>query len=171
MRLVRAFLLLCTLILSDISSYSVNTPQSDIFKFKLLNQQNKVVTENSFKGKVTILNFGTLDSEASLKEKILLERFLKENHDLDINFIPIIIGNSKDVNSFVNMNKFSYDFYTDPNNDLKKRLDVNIIPSTYILNEKGVLVYKHVGILDFNELKRILELLNGIYTEGMYGIL
>lgn len=171
MRVIRTYIMLALFSLFQISSFSMNSRQPEEFKFRLLNHSNKPVTEQNFSGKITLLNFGTLDSEASLKEKILLERFLNENNQLDINFVPIIIGNSKEISDFIKMNKFSYNFYTNPDNSLKNRLDVNIIPSTYILNRRGVLVYKHVGILNFEELKRILDLLNKIYSEDMYGAL
>lgn len=139
---------------------AVNPVYQEYLKFRIVSPNNKILTEKNFSGKMTLINFGTLNSEASLKEKILLQEFINENKTLDVNYIPILLGKKQQVDSFVANNKFSYEFYRDPQNILRDSLKVNIVPSSFILNEEGILIYRHVGILDFTNLRDIFLLLN-----------
>lgn len=129
-------------------------------KFKVISVNNKTLSEKNFLGKMTLINFGTLNSEASLKEKIFLQEFINSNRNLEINYIPILLGEKQQVDSFIKNNRFSYDFYRDPQNILANTLAVSIVPSSFILNEDGFLVYKHIGILDFSNFHNVLETLN-----------
>lgn len=153
-----------TVLLTLFSSIYLCSPSNPIYqeqlKFKVVSAKNKTLTEKNFLGKITLINFTSLNSESSLKEKILLQEFIESNRDLDINYIPIIIGKKQQVDSFLRNNRFSYDFYRDPQDLLKNSFKVNIVPSSFILNEDGILVYKHVGILDFSNLNNIIELLS-----------
>ncbi|MGL5963794.1 MAG: peroxiredoxin family protein, partial [Fusobacteriaceae bacterium] len=141
-------------------SFANNLPYNIQLQFKVISSENKTLSEKDFLGKMTLLNFGTLDSEASIKEKILLQEFINLHSDLDINYIPIIIGKTNQLNTFIKSNNFSYDFYKDPKNILMKTLEVSIVPSSFILNENGILVYKYVGILDFSNLHNMIDILN-----------
>lgn len=51
--------------------------------------------------------------------------------------------NSKKVAPFVRGRRWSFDVYLDENADLKRALNVNEIPHTFVLNRHGQIVYQH----------------------------
>lgn len=171
MKLAKTIALLILLSTVYLCSLAVNPIRENHLKFNVISAENKTLSEENFSGKMTLINFGSLDSEASLKEKILLQEFINNTNDSNqkINYLPIMIGEKQKVDFFVKNNKFSYDFYRDPQNRLKKALGVKIVPSSYILNENGVLIYKHVGILDFSNLESVIEILSTNSREVLGG--
>ncbi|MGL4403211.1 MAG: TlpA family protein disulfide reductase [Fusobacteriaceae bacterium] len=160
MKLAKITVLLTLFFSNYLYPLAVDFVHRNNLNFNIISVNNKTLSDKDFLGKMTLINFGTLDSEASLKEKIFLQEFINSNRDLNINYIPIMLGEKQQVDSFVKNNKFSYDFYRDPKNILTKKLKVTIVPSSFILNENGFIVYKHIGILDFSKLHSVLEVLN-----------
>jgi cytochrome c biogenesis protein CcmG, thiol:disulfide interchange protein DsbE len=55
------------------------------------------------------------------------------------------------VAPFVNGKGWNYESYLDPNGDLKRALNVNMPPHTFVLNGKGQIVWQHVGFAEGNE--------------------
>ncbi len=55
------------------------------------------------------------------------------------------------VAPFVNGKGWNYESYIDPNGDLKRALNVNMPPHTFILNDKKEIVWQHVGFAEGNE--------------------
>lgn len=51
--------------------------------------------------------------------------------------------NSKKVAPFVRGRRWEFDVYLDENADLKRALNVNEIPHTFVLNRRGEIVYQH----------------------------
>jgi thioredoxin-related protein len=51
----------------------------------------------------------------------------------------------------VNGRSWEFDVLLDPNGDLKRAMNVNIPPHTFILNGKGDVVWQHVGYLEGDE--------------------
>ena len=47
------------------------------------------------------------------------------------------------VRPFVNGKEWTYDFLLDPNSDFKRALNVNMPPHTFLVNEKGEIVWQH----------------------------
>ena len=58
---------------------------------------------------------------------------------------------SKNVQPTVNGKSWDFDVLLDPNGDLKRAMNVNIPPHTFILNGKGEVVWQHIGYLDGDE--------------------
>lgn len=51
--------------------------------------------------------------------------------------------NSKKVAPFVRGRRWQFDVYLDENADLKRALNVNEIPHTFVLNRRGEIVHQH----------------------------
>lgn len=58
---------------------------------------------------------------------------------------------SKRVLPTVNGKSWEFDVLLDPNGDLKRAMNVNIPPHTFILNGKGEVVWQHIGYLEGDE--------------------
>ena len=61
----------------------------------------------------------------------------------------------------VNSNYWEYDIYLDPNQDLKRALNVNMIPKTFLLNGKKEIVWEHTSFSEGGELK-LIELIRKV---------
>ena len=55
------------------------------------------------------------------------------------------------VAPFVNGRNWPYEFLLDPNSDFKRALNVNMPPHTFLVNNKGEIVWQHVGYVEGNE--------------------
>lgn len=55
----------------------------------------------------------------------------------------------------VNSNYWDYEIYLDPNQDLKRALNVNMIPQTFLLNGNKEIVWQHTSFSEGSELKLI----------------
>jgi peroxiredoxin len=55
------------------------------------------------------------------------------------------------VAPFVNARNWTYESYVDPNGDLKREMNVNMPPQTFILNGNKEIVWQHVGYAPGNE--------------------
>ncbi len=65
------------------------------------------------------------------------------------------------VAPYVNGQDWDYEIYLDPNGDLKRALNVNNIPHTFLVNGKGEIVWQHNNYVpgDENELfQKVLEI-------------
>ena len=63
------------------------------------------------------------------------------------------------VAPFVNARGWTYESYVDPNGDLKRELNVNMPPQTFVVNGKKEIVWQHVGFTpgDEDELIKVVE--------------
>ncbi|MFM9050710.1 MAG: peroxiredoxin family protein, partial [Bacteroidota bacterium] len=57
------------------------------------------------------------------------------------------------VAPMVNGRAWDFEVYIDPNADLKRAMNVNMPPHTFVLNGKGEIVWQHVGFAEGNELE------------------
>jgi cytochrome c biogenesis protein CcmG/thiol:disulfide interchange protein DsbE len=68
-------------------------------------------------------------------------------------FVAISVDDARTsakVRSFVRGKGWNFDFYNDPNNDLKRALNINDIPHILII-KKGSVIYQHTGYVPGNE--------------------
>ena len=59
--------------------------------------------------------------------------------------------NSPKVKPYVDAKSWEYDVYLDENQDLKRALNVNNVPHTFLLNGKGEIVWQHTNYVDGDE--------------------
>lgn len=117
----------------------------------------KEFTENNFKGKMTILNFGTTWCPACLEEKKSLNSFMDNNKNLSINIVPVLIDSKENIKKYLDKENFNYTFYEDKNMEVGNKFLIRGVPMTFILDENGVIVYKHLGAVNFESIKSIFE--------------
>jgi cytochrome c biogenesis protein CcmG, thiol:disulfide interchange protein DsbE len=63
-------------------------------------------------------------------------------------FIAVSIDDSRSsakVKSLVAGKGWPFDFYLDPNQDLKRALNISMVPFLIIINKEGEIVYEHIG--------------------------
>ncbi|MFO8086316.1 MAG: TlpA disulfide reductase family protein [Bacteroidales bacterium] len=75
-----------------------------------------------------------------------------------VKLVAISVDDSRSnhkVMPMVNSNYWDYDIYMDPNQNLKRALNVNMIPQTFLLNGDKEIVWQHTSFSEGSELELI----------------
>jgi len=76
--------------------------------------------------------------------------------------------NQTKVAPFINGKGWEYEVYCDPNADLKRALNINLIPHTFLLNGNKEIVWQHPSYTEGDELKliqRVRDLNAGVQSK------
>jgi len=122
------------------------------------NLEGKPVKLSYYKDKMIILNFWETSCKPCIKEMPSLER-CKTLLEKD-NFVFLLASNEplKKIKSFKETTNFNLNFikYTGTLSQLK----INVLPTTFVFDEKGNNVYKTIGATDWSSSEMILKLKN-----------
>lgn len=117
----------------------------DNFEVKTLDG-NKTVTLEELKGKKVFLNFTTTWCPDCIEEKLMFnaeyEAKYKDREDIVfiIVFGPYKTDNKEKVREYMEKNKFSFQpYYDGEQKELYKQFGVINIPTTFFINEEGIL--------------------------------
>lgn len=69
--------------------------------------------------------------------------------------------NAARVKPFVKGQMWEYDIYIDENSDLRRAMNVNNIPHTFLLNGKGEVLWQHTGYIPGDE-DKLLQLIRKV---------
>ena len=95
----------------------------------------------------------------------LYEEWQKET---GVKIIAISIDDARNLSRvapFINGKGWEYEIYLDPNSDLKRALNINLIPHTFLLNANREIVWQHASYTEGDEyklLERIKQLIAGV---------
>lgn len=145
-------IILFTLLLISTLSFSiekVGSEEGDIAPILILeNLDSKTIL-----GKPTIVKFWQSTCPPCLEETSSLKRFYKNNKD-DINLIYIAINKDADsLYDYLSEEKIYKDLpvYFDKERYNAGRYQVKRTPTTFILNERGIITYRWSGIVDWDK--------------------
>ncbi len=106
-------------------------------------------------GKPVIITFWATWCKPCMKEHDAINEVYEDWVDeTGVKLYAISIDNarsSKNVLPTVNGKSWEFDVLLDPNGELKRAMNVNIPPHTFILNGKGDVVWQHIGYLEGDE--------------------
>ncbi len=109
--------------------------------FTLKNYANEDVFDISKIKKKTVLNFWATWCTSCIKEIDELEA-LKKSYP-QYNFIAVSAGDSKkEIKRFLKKNPWTYQILMDSDKTISKGLGVLNLPQTWVIDEKGEVVYK-----------------------------
>jgi len=110
-------------------------------------------------GKPIILTFWATWCKPCMKEHDAINEVYEEwVEETGVKLYAVSIDNarsSKRVLPTVNGKGWEFDVLLDPNGDLKRAMNVNIPPHTFIVNGNGEVVWQHVGYLEGDEMEYI----------------
>jgi thiol-disulfide isomerase/thioredoxin len=118
-------------------------------------------------GKPIIVNFWATWCAPCKKElNAIAEKYEDWRKKTGVKLIAISIDDARTsarVKPYVSGQDWEYEVYLDPNGDLKRALNVNNVPHTFLLNGAGEIVYQHNNYEpgDENELFRKVQELTG----------
>lgn len=118
-------------------------------------------------GKPIIVNFWATWCAPCKKElSAIAEKYADWQSETGVKLVAVSIDDARTsarVKPYVSGQDWEYEVYLDPNGDLKRALNVNNVPHTFLVNGEGEIVYQHNNYEpgDENELYRKVKELSG----------
>jgi len=127
------------------------------FTLPLLNGTN--ITLSQFKGKVVFLNFWATWCGPCRSEMPSIEAVYQNLKNKGLEILAVNLGDSKNkVSSFMNEYKLSFTAVLDEKDITGSYYNVRAIPTTYIIDRRGLIIARLVGSIDWNTPKVIAAL-------------
>jgi len=125
-------------------------------KFSVINLYNTKgelkETSEKYLGNITIYNFGASWCPPCKVEKPLLNEFYNANKD-KVNVVSIMVDdNGKAVDEFFIENPMDFPHYFDEGQILSRKFLIRVVPTTYIIDEKGIILERIHGAIDWSQL-------------------
>jgi len=136
----------------------------DAPKLYLEDDDEEMVDIKQFKGKVTIVNFWATWCPPCTREMGSLDNLYRTYKDKDLVVLAVNVGETSDaVFDFASLMtpELSTPILYDKDSKAMEAWGAIGLPSTYVINKKGKIVYKAVGGRDFNDEKitKVIEVL------------
>ncbi|MCF8368472.1 MAG: TlpA family protein disulfide reductase [Bacteroidales bacterium] len=113
------------------------------------------LTDLDNEGKPIIITFWATWCKPCIKEHDAINEVYEDwVEETGVKMVAVSIDNarsSKKVMPTVNGKGWEFEVLLDENSDLKRAMNVNVPPHTFIVDGKGSIVWQHVGYLDGDE--------------------
>ncbi|MCF8365632.1 MAG: TlpA family protein disulfide reductase [Bacteroidales bacterium] len=140
----------------DVTKSLFNLPSVDI---KNLNGEPFNTKDINNDGKPIIMTFWATWCKPCMKEHDAINEVYEEwVEETGVKLYAVSIDNARSSNRVmptVNGKGWGFDVLLDPNGDLKRAMNVNIPPHTFIINGNGEVVWQHIGYLEGDEAEYI----------------
>ena len=123
----------------------------------------KIKLENYLSNGPVLINFWATWCAPCIKEMPYLDQFEKKYKDKGFSVLAVSVDNQKSlsqVRSFIKTKKFSFDIFLDPNMQIFKKLNGNLMPTNVLIDKNGKVVWRHYGYLPGDEKKMEEQILN-----------
>lgn len=126
--------------------------------FKLKDLFGKEVSLGDFKGKRLILNFWATTCPYCVEEMPELNRFHKDFRDKGYTVVGINLGeDKKTVKRFIKEGDYDFIILLDPSLETPSHYVVPGLPTTYFIDEEGVIVDIKLGAVTYNDLVDMIK--------------
>jgi thiol-disulfide isomerase/thioredoxin len=113
----------------------------------------EVGTSEKYLGKITIYNFGASWCPPCKVEKPLLNEFYKKYKE-NVNVVSIMVDvDGKAVDKFYEKNPMEFPHYFDKGQKLSRRMLIRVVPTSYVVDENGIILERVQGALNWDEVK------------------
>ncbi len=120
---------------------------------------NRLALPAMAKGKILVIHFWSASCEYCRKEMAALEKLKAENKNLFP--VSISVGDSpKSIEQYLEMSRPSYPIMIDNDRSIATNYGVTGIPTTYVIDGKGIIRYKIFGEISAPGLRRLLKTLH-----------
>jgi thiol-disulfide isomerase/thioredoxin len=122
---------------------------------KTVNGENFAFNKIENGGKPIIVDFWATWCKPCIEElNAIHENYAEWQQESGVKVVAVSLDDSRTMNRvapLVNGRGWDFEVYIDPNADLKRALNVNNPPHTFVVNGKGEIVWQHVGYAEGNE--------------------
>ena len=126
--------------------------------FTLKNMNNKDITLRNLEGKKVFINFWASWCPPCKTEMPAIQK-LHENYGEEIEIIAVNLEEQKKkVKKYLENENLNFTVLLDKNKKAANKYLIRAIPTSYFLDENGVIIEKHMGILNYQNMKEILNL-------------
>ncbi|MCC6815142.1 MAG: TlpA family protein disulfide reductase [Saprospiraceae bacterium] len=160
----KLFLLVITILLASFTSTYSPSKQFPSLSLKTLQGQNFSLEKAFAKNKLTVIDFWATWCGPCKKELDALKGLYKEWKNNGVEIIAISIDDSQQLNKvmpMVQQKQWEYTILSDVNKQSLTKLGFSSIPQTYIINQKGEIVYSHPGYTPGDE-KELAKKINSL---------
>jgi len=120
---------------------------------------NRLALPAMAKGKILVIHFWSASCEYCRKEMVALERLKAENKNLFP--VSISVGDSlKAIEQYLETSRPTYPIMIDNDRSIATNYGVTGIPTTYVIDGKGIIRYKIFGEISAPGLRRLLKTLD-----------
>lgn len=132
--------------------------------FSLRTLDGKQVDLKDFRGKKVIVNFWATWCPPCREEMPEMEKFYRDYKNKDVEILAINLeyseSNTEKVSKFVQEYKLSFPIPLDEKNTIGNQFRAVSIPTSYFIDEKGIISNSHIGPMDYKFLKREIDKMN-----------
>ncbi len=126
--------------------------------FRLQSTSGAQVELKQFRGRVVVINFWASWCPYCVDEMPEFEKLRKEMGD---KIVILGVNRAESLerqNEFLNLlsGKITYTLLLDMNDDVSKSYDIRVMPTTFFLNENGVIAQKDLGSLTVDQMKQLV---------------
>ena len=154
--MIKKFFFIFHLFLTFLISQNV----SPNLTLKKMNGKSVKLSEYLNKGPV-LINFWATWCSPCKKEMVFLDEFERRYKDNGLSILSISIDSQKSlahVRSYIRANNYTYDVFLDPNRQVFKKLNGNLMPTNVLIDKDGKVLWRHYGYIPGDEKNMDLEL-------------
>lgn len=133
--------------LTKLPSIDVKTPDGKTFNTSNISND----------GKPVVLSFWALWCKPCIKELTAISELYDEwQEETGVKLIAVSIDDSRSSSNVLptaNGKGWTFDLLLDENGTLKRAMNVNLIPHTFVINGKGEIVWQHTSYTEGQELE------------------
>ena len=152
MKLIKLFTLVLAVCITSSSFGQQNLPSVNI---KDLSGKTVNIQDFAKNGKITVISFWATWCAPCKKElDAIAEVYEDWQEDYDMELVAITIDNARalsKVPAMVETKNWDYIVLSDAKQELQRALNFQSVPQTFLLNEKGDIVYSHSGYVAGDE--------------------
>ena len=141
-------------------SFLISQNVSPNLKLTKLNGRTITLSEYLKKGPV-LINFWATWCSPCKKEMVYLDKFERKYKDEGLSILSISVDSQKSlshVRSYIRANDYIYDVFLDPNRQVFKKLNGNLMPTNVLIDTEGKVLWRHYGYIPGDEENMDLQL-------------
>lgn len=126
--------------------------------FTLKNLEGGSASLKDYKGKIVLINFWATWCKYCDKEMPDLQKFNDENDDLIV--LAVDVNESKNtVEKYIKKGEYTFPVLLDEDSKLASTYLVSAYPTSYFVNEKGILLGAIQGMMTYEKMNEVLDII------------
>jgi peroxiredoxin len=124
--------------------------------FTMKNLEGKEVSLKDYRGKKVMLNFWATWCPPCKEEMPAMERIYAEKSS-EFEILAVNLDPQNNVAGFVNDNKLTFPVLLDQNGQTQQTYAIISIPTTFIIDENGIILEKQIGSMTYEQMQDLLK--------------